>query len=180
MGIALTRLLQRAFPLLKEQAKTIEILQNQSVIQEQEILNLQNQKALIEQHVGQLTTELSSANIKLEDLRLNSKRLVVFSGVCAFAVWLYVRKLDEELKEYQAEEGVIDDSDHDHDDGEVIDVPDCLECIVCMEHQKEIMLDPCGHVAICRQCAETMRLPTGRVKCPVCRIRGEPRTVFIT
>lgn len=182
MGIALTRLLQRAFPILKEQAKTIEILQNQSVIQEQEILNLQNQKALIEQHVGQLTTELTSANVKLEDLRLNSKRLVVFSGVCAFAVWLYIRKLDEELKEYQTDDSVdvTDADDLDHDDGEVIEVPDCLECIVCMEGQKEIMLDPCGHVCICRQCAETMRLPTGRVKCPVCRIRGEPRTVFIT
>ena len=179
MGIALTRLLQRAFPLLKEQAKTIEILQNQAVIQEQEILNLQNQRALIEQHVGELTSELTSANVKLEDLRLNSKRLVVFGGVIAFAAWLYIRKLDEELKEYQDDIGCInDDNDNDHRD--VVEVPDSLECIVCMENPKEIMMEQCGHVCICRQCAETMRLPTGRVKCPVCRIRAETRTVFIS
>ena len=180
MGATLTKILQRVLPALKEHQKTLEILQNQNIIQEQEIAILKNQKALIEQHVGELTAELTTAQVIIEELRVNSKRLMLFSGFCALGCWLYIRKLEHDHQE----DDNCDDTDSTDDDvsdnHNTMMIPDSLECIVCMENAKEVMMEPCGHVCICRTCAEVMRLPSGRVKCPVCRIRAETRTVFIT
>ena len=174
----MTKILQRVLPALKEHQKTIEILQNQTIIQEQEIAILRSQKALIEQHVGELTAELTTAQVIIEELRVNSKRLMIFSGFCALGCWLYIRKLEHD---HEQEDGCDDTDDDDIDDDQnTVMIPDSLECIVCMENAKEVMMEPCGHVCICRTCADTMRLPSGRVKCPVCRIRAETRTVFIT
>ena len=171
MGNVLMRMLQRAVPALKEHQKTIEILQNQNLIKDQEILSLQNQRDLIEQHVQHLSTEV-------EELKVTSKRILVVGGLCAVAGYFYIRN------SYQSD--ILDTDRVSPEPGgqgverEVIEVPDSLECIICMENMKEVMLEPCGHVCICRECAERMRLPSGRVKCPVCRIRADTRTVFIT
>ena len=77
MGNVLMRILQRAVPALKEHQNTIEILQNQNLIKDQEIIHLHAQKDLIEQHVVQLSSELASTNIKIEELKVNSKRLLM-------------------------------------------------------------------------------------------------------
>ncbi|EQC25412.1 hypothetical protein SDRG_16739 [Saprolegnia diclina VS20] len=47
------------------------------------------------------------------------------------------------------------------------------ECVVCYDRPKATVCVPCGHVAVCVQCAETLRRTTGR--CPICR--GEVREV---
>ena len=181
MGAVFTRL-QRILPVLKEQIKTIEVLQNQEAINAQKIAILESQKAMLEQNVVTLSAELSTAHVLIEELRINGKRLIIFSGVCALGAWLYIRKLDRELLDH---DDVADDDDGDgcddqDDDYEPLMIPESVECIVCMERAREVMMEPCGHVCICRACADRMRLPGGRVKCPVCRIRAETRTVFLT
>ena len=177
MGNVLVRILQRAVPALKEHQKTIEILQNQNLIKDQEIITLQTQRDLIEQHVENLSSELAATNLRVEELKLNSKRALMVGGLCVVAGYFYIKTTrHQELQN-------TDDSNSEGEgevEREVIEVPDSLECIVCMTNMKEVMFEPCGHVCICRDCAERMRLPSGRVKCPVCRIRAETRTVFIT
>ena len=112
----------------------------------------------------------------MEELRLNSKRILLLGGLCALAGYFYI-KTNHHHHTLDREEG---DSERDVVEREVVEVPESLECIVCMTGVKEVLLEPCGHVCLCRDCAERMRLPSGRVKCPVCRIRAETRTVFIT
>ena len=179
MGGVLTRFLQRAIPALKEHQQVIEVLKNQDVIQQQQIAMLQDQKALLEKHVVDLTDELTNAHGIIEELKLNSKRLMVFGGFCALGAIYYAKNLHKENPVHSGDDDLEDDNDN-NDVGEPIAIPDSLECIVCMEKPKEVMMEPCGHVCICRTCADIMRLPSGRVKCPVCRIRAETRTVFIT
>ena len=50
-------------------------------------------------------------------------------------------------------------------DGEDADEESESECCVCYDAAIDTALQPCGHVALCRQCAE--RLPQRR--CPLCR-----------
>merc|ERR1712106_603042 len=176
MGAALSRLLQRAVPLLKEQQKALETLGNHAAIKEQELVILREQKELIEHHVGVLTTELGAAQILIEQLKWDAetkqKMLAVGLGVgAAVLVWLYLRKTTDDLE---------DEDEQDMLDMRVdIAVPDSLECIICMEGMKEVMMEPCGHVCCCRSCA--VRLMTNdRLRCPVCRGRADIRTVFIS
>ena len=176
MGNVLMRILQRAVPAIKEHQKTIEILQNQNLLKDQEIIHLQTQRDLIEQQVGNLSSELAATNIRVEELKLTSKRILMVGGLCVVAGYFYI-KTTQHQDRLDTDDA---NSEGDVEEREVIEVPDSLECIVCMTNMKEVMFDPCGHVCICRDCAERMRLPSGRVKCPVCRIRAETRTVFIT
>ena len=176
MGNVLMRILQRAVPAIKEHQKTIEILQNQNLLKDQEIIHLQTQRDLIEQQVGNLSSELAATNIRVEELKLTSKRILMLGGLCVVAGYFYIKTTQHQDRP-DADDS---NSEGEVEEREVIEVPDSLECIVCMTNMKEVMFEPCGHVCICRDCAERMRLPSGRVKCPVCRIRAETRTVFIT
>ena len=172
MGNVLVKLLQRAVPALKEHQKTIEILQNQNLLKDQEIINLQTQKQMIERHVQDLAVEV-------EELKVNSKRILMLGGLFAALGFLYIQNFSN-LREVREEDSDQDCEGEEVGEREVIEVPETLECIVCMENMKEVMMEPCGHVCMCRQCSERLRLPSGRVKCPVCRIRADTRTVFIT
>ena len=176
MGAVFTRL-QRILPVLKEQIKTIEVLQNQEAINAQKIAILESQKTMLERNVVSLNAELSTAHLLIEELRVNSKRFIIFSGVFALGAWLYIRKVD---RDDDVEDDNSDGCDDQDDDYESLMIPESVECIVCMERAREVMMEPCGHVCICRACADRMRLPGGRIKCPVCRIRAETRTVFLT
>ena len=176
MGNVLMRILQRAVPAIKEHQKTIEILQNQNLLKDQEIIHLQTQRDLIEQQVGNLSSELAATNIRVEELKLTSKRILMVGGLCVVAGYFYI-KTTQHQDRLDTDDA---NSEGDVEEREVIEVPDSLECIVCMTNMKEVMFDPCGHVCICRDCAERMRLPSGRVKCPVCRMWAETRTVFVT
>ena len=42
-------------------------------------------------------------------------------------------------------------------------------CTVCMDKQRTIRLDPCGHMATCASCTEKTMDSQGRT-CPVCRV----------
>ena len=92
-------------------------------------------------------------------------------GVGAAAlVWLYIKRKPE-----HQEEDEVDRLQMRVD----IAVPDTLECIICMEGMKEVMMEPCGHVCCCRNCAMAMRT-NNRLRCPVCRGSSDFRTVFIS
>lgn len=42
---------------------------------------------------------------------------------------------------------------------------DSMTCTVCLDQPKEMLFRPCGHVATCQQCAESLST------CPLCRAR---------
>ena len=46
---------------------------------------------------------------------------------------------------------------------------DANQCKVCMANPVQILLVPCGHLAICSDCAERMRFDKGGRYCPMCR-----------
>ncbi|XP_029734744.1 mitochondrial E3 ubiquitin protein ligase 1 [Aedes albopictus] len=49
-------------------------------------------------------------------------------------------------------------------------------CVVCVDNPKEVICLPCGHVCLCENCAEKIRL-----NCPVCRSKIESKAAaFIT
>ena len=91
MGNVLMRILQRAVPAIKEHQKTIEILQNQNLLKDQEIIHLQTQRDLIEQQVGNLSSELAATNIRVEELKLASKRILMVGGLCVVAGYFYIK-----------------------------------------------------------------------------------------
>jgi len=51
------------------------------------------------------------------------------------------------------------------------DVPENIQCVVCLSTEREVILLPCGHVCSCADCAEEL-LKAGH-KCPVCRANIE-------
>ena len=51
---------------------------------------LKNQKALIEQHVGELTAELTTAQVIIKELRVNSRRSLLFSEFYALGCFFFV------------------------------------------------------------------------------------------
>ena len=115
-----------------------------------------------------------------QDFRSSDRRARAIPDIFHISYWLYIRKLEHDHQEDDNCDDIDSTDDDVADNHNTMMIPDSLECIVCMENAKEVMMEPCGHVCICRTCAEVMRLPSGRVKCPVCRIRAETRTVFIT
>lgn len=49
-------------------------------------------------------------------------------------------------------------------------------CVVCVDNPKEVICLPCGHVCLCENCAEKIKL-----NCPVCRSKIESKAAaFIT
>lgn len=50
-----------------------------------------------------------------------------------------------------------------------------IECIVCLENQRNIILIPCKHLVMCSECYDkyTLHLYMHHAKCPVCRTRIE-------
>ena len=44
------------------------------------------------------------------------------------------------------------------------------QCSVCLAEIAEVVIQPCGHVCICRDCADTIMENIDR-KCPICRGR---------
>jgi hypothetical protein len=49
-------------------------------------------------------------------------------------------------------------------------------CVICLEHEKNVVLWPCGHMFICEHCSQDLYLRS----CPMCRRSIEGRTkVFL-
>lgn len=58
---------------------------------------------------------------------------------------------------------LIRENERVHDANSVL-----YNCMVCMDQQRTIRLDPCGHMATCASCTETI-MSTGNSLCPLCR-----------
>ena len=43
-----------------------------------------------------------------------------------------------------------------------------LECCVCLAAKRNILFEPCNHVAVCQQCDTHMKV-SRKYQCPVCR-----------
>jgi len=39
-------------------------------------------------------------------------------------------------------------------------------CVICFDRTIEVLLDPCGHIAVCAECAQSLAPP----RCPICRV----------
>lgn len=101
-----------------------------------------------------LTRDSLESLIKAEESRNQAKRLVsyVFFSITVLlcGVWLYnaYKKYKSELEYQRLEEENSNDDDR---------------CSVCLLGNKNIVLIPCGHVCICRECVVHVN------RCPVCR-----------
>jgi hypothetical protein len=70
-------------------------------------------------------------------------------------------RLQEELRRVQRERGQADGRDS--------------HCRVCLDRPLEVALEPCGHVAICRDCANRLD------SCPICRTSiAKKKNVFVS
>eukprot|EP00798_Chlamydomonas_sp_ICE-L_P020819 gene20819-biopygen29554 len=56
--------------------------------------------------------------------------------------------------------GGMEPSGGDDDDDELL-------CVVCMERERDVFLQPCGHVILCSRCCDEVLAKSS--KCPVCR-----------
>ena len=43
------------------------------------------------------------------------------------------------------------------------EIAESNECIICLTHRRNIIINPCKHIAICNKCSDI-------AKCPICRI----------
>jgi hypothetical protein len=53
-----------------------------------------------------------------------------------------------------------------------------LTCVICMEYAKDVVFEPCGHLATCVECARSLH---AQPACPMCRreiVSG--RRIFIS
>lgn len=46
--------------------------------------------------------------------------------------------------------------------------PERPQCIVCLDHDVEVIILPCGHVCLCQECVNIL-ITSGDKKCPTCR-----------
>jgi hypothetical protein len=46
-----------------------------------------------------------------------------------------------------------------------------VECVVCMEHERDVIVMPCFHVCMCAACAQIVKQKHG--SCPMCGVEIE-------
>ncbi|KAH8400448.1 hypothetical protein KR222_000011, partial [Zaprionus bogoriensis] len=44
-----------------------------------------------------------------------------------------------------------------------------MECVICLERSRNIVLLPCRHLCLCRHCSQRLQCAEEAVRCPVCR-----------
>jgi hypothetical protein len=44
------------------------------------------------------------------------------------------------------------------------------DCVVCMDKQKDIILEPCGHLVYCNDCYNNCYNTYSNLECPICRM----------
>ena len=42
-------------------------------------------------------------------------------------------------------------------------------CVVCLERRPAVRLEPCGHIALCNECARLLQQSNAQPHCPMCR-----------
>ena len=97
--------------------------------------------------------------------------LGIFSGVGAFIlVWSAVKYYNK-TKESRAAQANRDRLEsirtERRERPERGDVPEPLQCVICLTAEREVIFEPCGHVCVCADCADTL-ISQGHT-CPVCR-----------
>ena len=96
--------------------------------------------------------------------------LGIFSGVGAFILaWSavkYYQKTKESRTARANRERLETLRTERRERGGREDVPEPLQCVVCLAAEREVILD-CGHVCVCADCADT--LLSQDLNCPVCR-----------
>ncbi|XP_018329612.1 mitochondrial E3 ubiquitin protein ligase 1 [Agrilus planipennis] len=122
------------------------------------------------------TMQVPSLVKKLEDSKRSYRLLCIIFGTIGVVIGgLMVRrywknrckKLDEERRRKLLEVSRKERRRRMRDE----ELPEFQLCVVCKDNPKEIILLPCGHVALCEDCAEGI----GDL-CPVCRSHIEKKS----
>lgn len=100
--------------------------------------------------------------------------LGIFGGVGAcisgVALWKYYKKVQAE-KEARVNQDRLDNIRADRVNrparGSGDNIPESIQCVVCLGAEREVILLDCGHVCVCADCAD--ELIRARHSCPVCR-----------
>lgn len=100
--------------------------------------------------------------------------LGIFGGVGACisgaALWKYYKKVQAE-KEARVNQDRLDSIRADRvnrparENGD--NIPESIQCVVCLGAEREVILLDCGHVCVCADCAD--ELIRASHSCPVCR-----------
>ena len=77
----------------------------------------------------------------------------------AVAAWPGLARAEAPPLCLQAAAELAEWEDGDHDQ----------ECVVCWAHRKTALCMPCGHIAMCNACSQTVKVQSGL--CPICRDR---------
>merc|ERR1711962_132009 len=186
MGNVFGRLLQRTFPTLRQYETQISKLQenNKTLMEERErqrtlIDNLVKEQEQEQQKIkvleeekekqGQLINVLENENIKLglvitkvkdQFSQLSTKYRLLIVGGRFFALVLYLRWRRERDARNLAEYRMV-----------LLELPDNLTCVVCLENPRQEVLVPCGHICLCSSCVDSVGMEEGGLpfRCPVCR-----------
>ena len=102
--------------------------------------------------------------------------LGIFGGVGAFitgiAAWKYYKKLQSARAAGAATDRLASiragraERQQQSGNGQV---PESLQCVVCLTGEREVILLDCGHVCVCADCAEQLLSLPANPTCPVCR-----------
>jgi len=116
-------------------------------------------------------SSLSSLIKEYESGRLFCKVILgVFAGLglglMAFSLYKYNQKKRIEQAN-QSSQDTINTIRSERSNREERDVPENLQCVVCLGNEREVIILNCGHVCVCADCgSELLRLSQ---PCPVCR-----------
>jgi len=114
----------------------------------------------------------------IKDFESNRTVLRIFLGIfggvgaciSALALWKYYKKLQAE-KDARANQERLNSIRADRVNRPVREVgenvPESIQCVVCLGAEREVILLSCGHVCVCADCAD--ELIRANHCCPVCR-----------
>merc|ERR1719383_555733 len=95
----------------------------------------------------------------------------IFAGFgLALAIWTVIKYLKKRKLELsnRANEETLNNIINERENREPrSDIPDSLQCVVCLGAEREVILLNCGHVCVCADCGAT--LIRNNHNCPVCR-----------
>ncbi|XP_036336409.1 mitochondrial E3 ubiquitin protein ligase 1 [Rhagoletis pomonella] len=117
-----------------------------------------------------LTTATKSTLIKKFEEAKSSMLVKIFvcGTISAFLIGFIVRKLYAKKKQERDERKIKETLEKERRERRARTRPLNLTteqlCVVCSTNPKEVIILPCGHVCICEDCSEKIR-----VTCPVCR-----------
>lgn len=102
-------------------------------------------------------------------------RIFLFGSVAVVLVGLIGRKIYMKKKQERSERLFREQMDQSRQERRSrqrpANVPNEQRCVVCVDHPREVICLPCGHVCLCEDCA--IRIHTS---CPVCQTRIEMKS----